>query len=98
VKKDFTDAGIKFRFADCDADPNNNKEMWAFLQANDHKGSVGLPVVNMHGVLKIQAQATVEAVRAAAAGKGGIPTKIEAPKPKPVENGGEGGPHVLPDI
>ena len=72
--------------------------MWAFLQANKHKGSVGLPVVNMYGILKIQADATVDAVIAASAGKGGVPVKIETPKPKPVENGGDGGPHVMNDI
>jgi hypothetical protein len=53
VKGDFDKADIAYRFADCDADPANNAEMWAFLQANKHKGSVGLPVVNMYGILKI---------------------------------------------
>jgi glutaredoxin len=94
VKGDFDKAGIPYRFADCDADPANNSEMWDFLRANNHKGAVGLPVVNMYGILKIQADATVEAAKAAKNGKGGVPVKIEAPKPKP----SSGGAHTLPDI
>jgi len=93
VKANFDEAGLKYRFADCDStseDHKNSKEMWAFLSLNNHKGAVELPVVNMYGILKIQAEATVEAAKLAAnSGKGGT-SYVTRP-------GGDG-PHKMPDV
>ena len=61
MKGDFDKAGIQYTTVSIDEDAGS-KEMWGFLQLAGHKGAVGLPVVNMYGVCKIQAEATVEAV------------------------------------
>ena len=54
--------------------------MWAFLQKSNHSGSVGLPVVDVYGTLKIRASVDdVNSVRKQPA----------QPKPKQAAGGGK---------
>jgi hypothetical protein len=52
----------------------------------------------MYGILKIQKDATVEAAKACANGKGGAPVKVVAPKQEQAKSAGGGGTHNLPDV
>jgi len=80
IKGDFDKNDIVYSFVSCDVDAGN-REMWAFLQENNHTGSVGLPVGNVDGVLKIRPSVTdVLDIRA---GKGGKPAPArQAPAPQ----------------
>jgi glutaredoxin len=80
IKDAYDREGWTYRFVNCDSEAGN-REMGGFLRENNHQGSVGLPVCNIDGVMKIRA--SVNDVNEIRAGRGGKPARQRPSPTKP---------------